>query len=104
MTVPLADGNFNYAYVPWQPEVAGFDAVCPPGETDHVDKRLVRADGDRPLRVLPSAVAVPHVHGRAGQLAGAVGPLIAGDLVRSLPGTIGRVRGAVPAGLPDSGP
>ena len=28
MTVPLANGNFNYAYVPWQPEVAGFDAVC----------------------------------------------------------------------------
>jgi chloramphenicol O-acetyltransferase type A len=28
MTVPLADGNFNYAYVPWQPEVASFDAVC----------------------------------------------------------------------------
>lgn len=26
MTVPLADGNFRYAYVPWQPDRAGFDA------------------------------------------------------------------------------
>ena len=28
MTVPLADGNFNYAYVPWEPDPAGFDATC----------------------------------------------------------------------------
>lgn len=26
MTVPLADGNFRYAYVPWQPDRASFDA------------------------------------------------------------------------------
>jgi chloramphenicol O-acetyltransferase type A len=37
MAVPLANGNFNYAYVPWQPEVDAFDAVC----RDRID--LVRA-------------------------------------------------------------
>ncbi len=26
LTVPLAEGNFRYAYVPWQPDRAGFDA------------------------------------------------------------------------------
>jgi chloramphenicol O-acetyltransferase type A len=26
MTVPLADGNFRYAYVPWQPDRVAFDA------------------------------------------------------------------------------
>lgn len=26
MTVPLPDGNFNYAYVPWEPDRAAFDA------------------------------------------------------------------------------
>jgi chloramphenicol O-acetyltransferase type A len=25
MTVPLADGNFRYAYVPWQPDFVTFD-------------------------------------------------------------------------------
>ncbi|RBY76362.1 NAD(P)H-hydrate dehydratase [Geodermatophilus sp. TF02-6] len=44
------------------------------------------------------AVAVAaHVHGRAGQLAAASGPLIAGDLVRRLPETLARLHGA-PAG------
>ena len=28
MAVPLPDGNFNYAYVPWGPSFVGFDAVC----------------------------------------------------------------------------
>jgi hydroxyethylthiazole kinase-like uncharacterized protein yjeF len=43
-----------------------------------------------------------HLHGRAGQLAAARGPLIAGDLVRRLPDAITRVRGVVPVGLGDS--
>jgi NAD(P)H-hydrate repair Nnr-like enzyme with NAD(P)H-hydrate dehydratase domain len=34
------------------------------------------------------------VHGRAGQLAAQEGPLIAGDLVRHLPQTLARLRGA----------
>jgi NAD(P)H-hydrate repair Nnr-like enzyme with NAD(P)H-hydrate dehydratase domain len=41
-----------------------------------------------------SAAVAAHVHGRAGQLAAADGPLIAGDLVRRLPATLARVRGA----------
>jgi chloramphenicol O-acetyltransferase type A len=28
MTVPLADGNFRYAYVPWQPDFAAFDGCA----------------------------------------------------------------------------
>ena len=28
MTVPLADGNFNYAYVPFLPDHSAFDAQC----------------------------------------------------------------------------
>ncbi|EYD71546.1 chloramphenicol acetyltransferase [Rubellimicrobium mesophilum DSM 19309] len=28
MAVPLPDGNFNYAYVPWEPSFEGFDRVC----------------------------------------------------------------------------
>jgi chloramphenicol O-acetyltransferase type A len=28
MTVPLEDGNFRYAYVPWQADFAAFDTVC----------------------------------------------------------------------------
>jgi chloramphenicol O-acetyltransferase type A len=28
MTVPLADGNFNYAYVPFQQDFAAFDESC----------------------------------------------------------------------------
>jgi chloramphenicol O-acetyltransferase type A len=28
MTVPLPNGNFNYAYVPFQPDFAAFDANC----------------------------------------------------------------------------
>ncbi|HVG48374.1 MAG TPA: CatA-like O-acetyltransferase [Rubellimicrobium sp.] len=28
MAVPLPDGNFNYAYVPWEPGFAAFDAVA----------------------------------------------------------------------------
>jgi hydroxyethylthiazole kinase-like uncharacterized protein yjeF len=41
-----------------------------------------------------AAAAAAHVHGRAGQLAAQDGPLIAGDLVRRLPRTIARLRGA----------
>ncbi|MGY1811833.1 NAD(P)H-hydrate dehydratase [Blastococcus sp. SYSU D00820] len=40
-----------------------------------------------------AAAAAAHLHGRAGQLAAAAGPLIAGDLVRRLPETLARVRG-----------
>ena len=56
---------------------------------------------------LPPAEAgavAAHVHGRAGQLAAERGPLLAGDLVRRLPETIGRVRGFPAAALPDSTP
>ncbi len=28
MTVPLANGNFNYAYVPFQPDFVAFDTQC----------------------------------------------------------------------------
>ena len=41
-----------------------------------------------------SAAVAAHVHGRAGQLAAEAGPLIAGDLVRRLPATLARLRGA----------
>jgi hydroxyethylthiazole kinase-like uncharacterized protein yjeF len=54
---------------------------------------------------LPPAEAgavAAHVHGRAGQLAGERGPLLAGDLVRRLPETIGRVRGLPGVALGDS--
>ncbi|SNR86442.1 yjeF C-terminal region, hydroxyethylthiazole kinase-related/yjeF N-terminal region [Geodermatophilus saharensis] len=46
-----------------------------------------------------AAAAAAHLHGRAGQVAAAAGPIVAGDLVRRLPETVGRVRGT---GLPDS--
>ena len=51
-----------------------------------------------------AAAVAAHVHGRAGQLAAARGPLIAGDLVRHLPGAIGRVCGSRADRLPDSVP
>jgi len=41
-----------------------------------------------------AAAVAAHVHGRAGQLAAEHGPLIAGDLVRRLPETVARLRGA----------
>jgi hydroxyethylthiazole kinase-like uncharacterized protein yjeF len=41
-----------------------------------------------------AAAVAAHVHGRAGQLAAEHGPLIAGDLIRRLPETVGRLRGA----------
>ncbi|MGY1793218.1 NAD(P)H-hydrate dehydratase [Geodermatophilus sp. SYSU D00525] len=47
-----------------------------------------------------TAAAAAHLHGRAGQVAAETGPVVAGDLVRRLPGTVGRVRGS---GLRDSG-
>jgi ADP-dependent NAD(P)H-hydrate dehydratase / NAD(P)H-hydrate epimerase len=40
-----------------------------------------------------SAAIAAHIHGRAGQLAAEHGPLIAGDLIRRLPGTLARLRG-----------
>jgi hydroxyethylthiazole kinase-like uncharacterized protein yjeF len=40
-----------------------------------------------------AAAVAAHVHGRAGQLAAEQGPLIAGDLVRSLPRTLARLHG-----------
>jgi hydroxyethylthiazole kinase-like uncharacterized protein yjeF len=46
------------------------------------------------LGALESAAVAAHVHGRTGQLAAADGPLIAGDLVRRLPATLARLRGA----------
>ncbi len=52
----------------------------------------------------PEAAAVAaHVHGRAGQLAAEEGPLIAGDLVRRLPATLARLRGAGTAAVPAPG-
>ncbi|TFV53494.1 NAD(P)H-hydrate dehydratase [Blastococcus sp. TF02A-35] len=56
------------------------------------------------LPAAEAAAVAAHVHGRAGQLAAAEGPLIAGDLVRHLPAAIDRVRGGRPVRLPDSGP
>ncbi|MGY1837917.1 MULTISPECIES: NAD(P)H-hydrate dehydratase [unclassified Modestobacter] len=50
------------------------------------------------LPAVEAAAAAAHVHGRAGQLAAADGPLIAGDLVRHLPEAVGRLyRGGAPA-------
>ncbi|WP_138732929.1 NAD(P)H-hydrate dehydratase [Modestobacter excelsi] len=46
------------------------------------------------LHPAEAAAVAAHVHGRAGQLAAEQGPLIAGDLVRSLPRTLARLRGA----------
>ena len=50
-----------------------------------------------------SAAVAAHVHGRAGQLAAEVGPLVAGDLVRVLPDTLGRIRRGGPAARPRPG-
>ncbi len=47
-----------------------------------------------------TAAAAAHLHGRAGQVAAARGPIVAGDLVRRLPEAVARVRGPV---LGDSG-
>ncbi|CCG05077.1 NAD(P)H-hydrate dehydratase [Blastococcus saxobsidens] len=55
------------------------------------------------LPAVEAAAVAAHVHGRAGQVAAARGPLIAGDLVRHLPEAISRVRGVRPDRLPDSG-
>ncbi|WP_222269112.1 NAD(P)H-hydrate dehydratase [Modestobacter marinus] len=44
------------------------------------------------LPAAEAAAVAAHVHGRAGQLAAERGPLIAGDLVRVLPETVGRLR------------
>ena len=54
------------------------------------------------LPPVEAAAVAAHVHGRAGQVAAAGGPIVAGDLVQHLPATIGLVRGPGPAGLPDS--
>jgi ADP-dependent NAD(P)H-hydrate dehydratase / NAD(P)H-hydrate epimerase len=50
-----------------------------------------------------TAAAAAHLHGRAGQVAAARGPIVAGDLVRRLPETVGRVRGSASGGSGDSG-
>ncbi|MGY1737685.1 NAD(P)H-hydrate dehydratase [Geodermatophilus sp. SYSU D00684] len=47
-----------------------------------------------------TAAAAAHLHGRAGQVAAETGPVVAGDLVRRLSETVGRVRST---GLRDSG-
>jgi len=54
------------------------------------------------LPAAEAAAVAAHVHGRAGQRAAERGPLIAGDLVRVLPDTVGRLRGggAVRPGRP----
>ncbi len=41
-----------------------------------------------------AAAAAAHLHGRAGQVAAARGPIVAGDLVRRLPEAVARVRDA----------
>ncbi len=56
------------------------------------------------LPAVEAGAVAAHVHGRAGQVAAEQGPLLAGDLVRRLPETIGRVRGIPPSPLPDSTP
>jgi len=56
------------------------------------------------LDAAEAAAVGAHLHGRAGQLAAARGPLIAGDLVRRLPDAVGRLTGAGSPGLGDSGP
>jgi ADP-dependent NAD(P)H-hydrate dehydratase / NAD(P)H-hydrate epimerase len=55
------------------------------------------------LRAVEAAAVAAHLHGRTGQLAAERGPLLAGDLVRSLPEAIGRVRGVPARRLGDSG-
>jgi hydroxyethylthiazole kinase-like uncharacterized protein yjeF len=50
-----------------------------------------------------AAAVGAHVHGRAGRLAAEEGPLIAGDLVRRLPATLGLLRRAPAGRLGDSG-
>ncbi|RBY97307.1 bifunctional ADP-dependent NAD(P)H-hydrate dehydratase/NAD(P)H-hydrate epimerase [Blastococcus sp. TF02-8] len=56
------------------------------------------------LPPVEAAAVAAHLHGRAGQLAAAEGPLIAGDVVRHLPAAIDRVRVGRPVRLPDSEP
>ncbi|WP_346620110.1 NAD(P)H-hydrate dehydratase [Blastococcus montanus] len=56
------------------------------------------------LPAAEAAAVAAHVHGRAGQLAAARGPLLAGDLVRRLPEAVYRVRGVRAEHLPDSEP
>ncbi len=53
------------------------------------------------LPAAEAAAVAAHVHGRAGQLAAEGGPLIAGDLVRRLPGTLARLRRGRSPGLGD---
>jgi hydroxyethylthiazole kinase-like uncharacterized protein yjeF len=48
-----------------------------------------------------AAAVAAHVHGRTGQLAAEEGPLIAGDLVRRLPGALARLRRGGGIGLGD---
>ncbi|MGY1770697.1 NAD(P)H-hydrate dehydratase [Blastococcus sp. SYSU D00813] len=48
-----------------------------------------------------AAAVAAHVHGRAAQLAAADGPLVAGDLVRRLPGTLARLHRGGDADLGD---
>lgn len=55
------------------------------------------------LPAVETGAVAAHLHGRTGQVAAQRGPLVAGDLVRRLPETIGRVRGLAPSGLGDSG-
>ncbi|SFK31162.1 NAD(P)H-hydrate dehydratase [Geodermatophilus ruber] len=55
------------------------------------------------LPAVEAAAVAAHVHGRTGQLADERGPLIAGDLVRWLPGTLARLYRAPTGGLGDSG-
>ncbi|MPR00224.1 NAD(P)H-hydrate dehydratase [Modestobacter sp. I12A-02628] len=53
------------------------------------------------LPAVEAAAVAAHVHGRAGELAAARGPLLAGDLVRLLPETLHRLREAPgPHGVP----
>ncbi|MGY1825536.1 NAD(P)H-hydrate dehydratase [Blastococcus sp. SYSU DS0541] len=55
------------------------------------------------LPAVEAAAVAAHLHGRAGQVAAARGPFVAGDVVRHLPEAVARVRGTPPDGLPDSG-
>jgi hydroxyethylthiazole kinase-like uncharacterized protein yjeF len=54
------------------------------------------------LEAVEAAAVAAHLHGRTGRLAAERGPLLAGDLVRSLPEAIGRVRGVPARRLGDS--
>ena len=56
------------------------------------------------LPAAEAAAVAAHVHGRAAQLAGERGPLLAGDLIHRLPETLARLRGATSERLPDSQP